>query len=289
MSVFKKALLAGVLMMTLFVFGGYAMAQDAAPAAAAPTAPKVQTQQGQTGVGMWFYTKGQFFGSAQIIFLIGMSIATVALIINFGLANRRINIVPVDTVAELEGLLTDKKFREAIDAAGADPSIFGQMMHAALSEASNGYGAMERALEETGDLESTKRVRKMEWLNVLGATGPMIGLFGTVYGMILAFEQIVASAGKPSPTQLAAGISTALVTTFWGLIVGIPAVAAMALIRNKIDSLTTEAMIEAEALLSRFKPGAAKKSGSSSGASAASGDSASGDKAAMATPKPRAD
>lgn len=286
MSVIKKALLAGVLMMTL-VFGGYAMAQDAAPAAPAPTAPKVQAQTGQTGAGMWFYTKGSLFGSAQIWLLIGMSVATVAMIINSVLANRRLTIVPVDTVGELEGLLTEKKFREAIDAAGADPSIFGQMMHAALSEASNGYGAMERALEETGDLESTKRVRAMEWLNVMGAIGPMIGLFGTVYGMIVAFEQIVAAAGKPSPTDLAAGISTALVTTFWGLIVGIPAVAAVALIRNKIDGLTTEAMIEAETLLGRFKPGAAKKTGSSS----SSGDAATGekDKAAMATPKPRAD
>lgn len=287
MSVIKKALLAGVLMVTMFVFGGYAMAQDAAPAAPAPTAPKVQAQKGQSGAAMWFWSPGSLFGSAQIILLIGMSIATVALVINFSLANRRLNIVPVDTVAELEGLLTEKKFREAIDAAGADPSIFGQMMHAALSEASNGYGAMERALEETGDLESTKRVRAMEWLNVMGAIGPMIGLFGTVYGMIVAFQSIVAAAGKPSPTDLAAGISTALVTTFWGLIVGIPAVAAVALIRNKIDGLTTEAMVEAEALLGRFKPGAAKKTGSSS----SSGDAASGekDKAAMATPKPRAD
>ncbi|MFA7238346.1 MAG: MotA/TolQ/ExbB proton channel family protein, partial [Phycisphaeraceae bacterium] len=203
MSVFKKALLAGVLMMTL-LFGGYAMAQDAAPAPAAP-APTVQAQQkGQSGAAMWFWSPGSLFGSAQIWLLIGMSIATVALIINFSLANRRLTIVPVDTVAELEGLLTDKKFREAIDAAGADPSIFGQMMHAALSEASNGYGAMERALEETGDLESTKRVRAMEWLNVMGAIGPMIGLFGTVYGMIVAFQSIVAAAGKPSPTDLAA-------------------------------------------------------------------------------------
>jgi biopolymer transport protein ExbB len=77
--------------------------------------------------------------------------------------------------------------------------------------------------------------------------------------MISAFNTIVEMGGKPQPADLAAGISTALVTTFWGLIVGIPAVAAAALIRNKIDAETTDTMVEAEALIDRFRPGGGKK------------------------------
>jgi len=217
-------------------------------------------------------------GSVLIWLLLLMSIATIALIIHFLLQNRRVTIVPEDLVGDLEGLLGERKFREAIQLAENDDSIFGEVMHAALTEASNGYGAMERAVEETADLASTRKLRSMELLNVFGAVGPMIGLFGTVYGMIVAFWTIVDAGGQPKPDQLAAGISTALVTTFWGLVVGIPAVASGALIRTKIESLVTEAMVEAEALIGRFRPGGGKKS-TSSGSSGGS---------QPASPKPKA-
>lgn len=217
-------------------------------------------------------------GSFLIWLLLLMSIATIALIIHFLLQNRRINVVPEDLVGDLEGLLGERKFREAIQLAENDESIFGEVMHAALTEASNGYGAMERAVEETADLASTRKLRGLELLNVFGAVGPMVGLFGTVYGMIVAFWTIVDAGGQPDPAQLAAGISTALVTTFWGLVVGIPAVAAGALIRTKIEALVTEAMVEAEALIGRFRPGGSRKS-SGSGSSGGS---------QPASPKPKA-
>jgi biopolymer transport protein ExbB len=121
----------------------------------------------------------------------------------------------------------------------------------------------------------------MEFLNVLGAVGPMIGLFGTVYGMIAAFYTIVDKGGQPNPADLAAGIATALVTTFWGLIVGIPAVAAVTLIRARIDANTVEGIMQAENLIGQFAPG--KKLTAASGAAAPAPAAGS----AAATPKPR--
>jgi biopolymer transport protein ExbB len=141
---------------------------------------------------------------------------------------------------------------------------------------------MERAIEETTDLLGSKRIRSVEILNVLGAVGPMVGLFGTIYGMIVAFQVIVDKGGQPDPAELAGGISTALVTTFWGLIVGIPAVAAGALIRNKIDGMMVEVMIRAEMLISQFQPGA-KKAAKPAAGSAAPAEAG----AAKAAPKPR--
>jgi len=114
-----------------------------------------------------------------------------------------------------------------------------------------------------------------------------MGLFGTVYGMILAFQQLVASGGSPDPAKLAAGISTALVTTFWGLIVAIPALAAYALIRNKIDALTSEGLVIAEELISPFKPGA-KRSSSSSSSSSSSASSSGSSSSARPQPQPQA-
>ena len=118
---------------------------------------------------------------------------------------------------------------------------------------------MMRALEQTADERATARLRRIELLNVFGQVCPMIGLFGTVYGMILAFGAIVASGGSADPVALAGGIGTALTTTFWGLVVAIPALAGYATLRNKIDELTVEATIVGEEILNNFRP---RKSGS---------------------------
>jgi len=114
---------------------------------------------------------------------------------------------------------------------------------------------MLRALARASEEYTADRLRRVEVLNVIGGVAPMVGLFGTVYGMILAFREIVAAGGSPDPVGLAAGIGTALTTTFWGLVVAIPALAGYALIRNTIDSLTSEATLEAEDLINRYQPG----------------------------------
>jgi biopolymer transport protein ExbB len=134
---------------------------------------------------------------------------------------------------------------------------------------------MIRALEQTSDELLTRRMRQIEILNVIGNVAPMIGLFGTVYGMILTFQGIVASGGRPDPVDLAGGIGTALTTTFWGLIVAIPSLAGYAIIRNNIDSLTSEATLQASELVSHFKPVAGQASTAAGAAAAATSASAS--------------
>ncbi|MEM1211318.1 MAG: MotA/TolQ/ExbB proton channel family protein [Planctomycetota bacterium] len=194
-------------------------------------------------------------GLAITWLLIAMSMASIGFALHLLIKNRRSAVLPVDTIDELEALIADKQYRDAIDLADDDPSYIGQLTSGALAEASNGYGAMERAIEEVGDAATTRMLRPIEYLNVLGNISPMIGLFGTVYGMILAFQQLVASGGSPDPAALAAGISTALVTTFWGLVVAIPALTCYALIRNRVDALTTEGLLAAEDIIRPFKPG----------------------------------
>jgi len=77
-----------------------------------------------------------------------------------------------------------------------------------------------------------------------------------VFGMILAFSKIVEEKGMPDPSQLAESVGVALVTTFWGLIVAIPALAVYAFMRNRIDALTSESMMLAQTIISAFRPGA---------------------------------
>ena len=105
--------------------------------------------------------------------------------------------------------------------------------------------------------ERTSRLyRKIEWLNLLGNVAPMLGLLGTVWGMIVAFGEIEAKGGKANPEDLAGGIMVALVSTFAGLVVAIPALAGYGIFRSRIEQMAMEASLVAEELLANFKPSA---------------------------------
>ena len=223
-----------------------------------------------------FFVSDDIIGQAIIILLVLLSVLSIGLTIKFALQFRRSNLVPGDSEEEMQALLSEKKFRDAIEYAKNDESYLGQVTSAALNEASNGYPAMERAIEEAGDAQTTKMLRPLEYLNVLGQVSPMLGLFGTVYGMIVAFQKLVEAGGGADPQTLAAGISTALVTTLWGLIVAIPALAAYSVIRNRVDAFTSDGMLVAEELVSVFKPGRKSGKGSSGGGSSSGGGKSGG-------------
>ena len=109
-------------------------------------------------------------------------------------------------------------------------------------------------MEEVMETRAAGLYRRIEYLNIIGNVSPMIGLFGTVYGMIRTFSTIVEQGGSPDPKALAGGISIALVTTFWGLLVAIPALSIFHLMRNRIDGLLAECAVEAETIIQFFKP-----------------------------------
>ncbi len=199
----------------------------------------------------------EILGSLIIWLLLALSIASIGLIGNLAMTNQRKMIIPPAIVDEARRLLATGDYRGALDLAARDPSDFSRILRAALNDASRGFAAVIRSLEQTADELATVRLRRIEYLNVLGQVSPMIGLFGTVYGMILAFQAIVMAGGNADPVLLAGGIGTALTTTFWGLVVAIPALTAYGVIRNKIDELSTEATLTAEDLLKQFRPKAA--------------------------------
>lgn len=198
--------------------------------------------------------KIELLGTAIIWLLLALSALCIGLIISIALETKREKIMPVSTVKAAKSALAKADYEGGLRAVSGDESFFARVLHAALQDASSGFGSMIRGLDQTAEELTIKRLRKVEPLNVIGGVAPMVGLFGTVYGMILAFREIVASGGTPNPVGLAAGIGTALTTTFWGLVVAIPALAGYALLRNKIDALTVEATREAEELINKFKP-----------------------------------
>lgn len=104
------------------------------------------------------------------------------------------------------------------------------------------------SLQESG----MRLMRKAQWCQIIGSVAPMVGLFGTVYGMIRAFNLLGQGTGGPRYEMLAEAISMALVTTFWGLLVAIPALFLYGVFQTRIESIVSEAALEAEAVLGRI-------------------------------------
>ena len=214
---------------------------------------QVEAPQTVSWFGHFLWTDDAL-GNLIIWLLLAMSGASIGFAMRLLLTYQKKKMLPQGTKKRIFDALAERQYREAIEISDQSPSLMCKIISSALHESPNGYVAMERAIEESSESETLKALRPLEYLNVLGNIAPMIGLFGTVYGMIHAFQQLVAHGGNAEPAQLAAGISTALITTFWGLIVAVPALTCYALIRNKVDSVASESVKIAEEMIRPFKP-----------------------------------
>ena len=192
---------------------------------------------------------GWFFG---IVFL-GLSFTMVALFVMNLLTARRENVVPVALVEGFEAHLNEKRYQEAYEMAKNDESFLGQVLSAGLAKLSAGYDQAIEAMQEVGEEENMKLDHRLSYMALIGTISPMVGLLGTVQGMIASFSVIANSPTTPKPSELAAGISTALFTTLVGLFIAIPAIAAYNILRNRVARLVLEVGILSEGLMSRFQ------------------------------------
>jgi biopolymer transport protein ExbB len=198
----------------------------------------------------------EWVGSSMIWLLILLSVVNVSMIGTLWNVNRRRRILPEKFAREVEGMLGAGDDAKALQLVSGEASDYSLVLRSALEQAPAGHAAMLRAAEQAGEEVAVKRFRRLEMLNVLGQVSPMIGLFGTVYGMIVAFQTIAGTGGNADPVMLASGIGTALVTTFWGLLIAIPALSAYAAIRNTVDAATLECVRRVERAIARFRPAA---------------------------------
>jgi len=199
-------------------------------------------------------SKAGWIGTLDMGLLYVGSIASVALIIQYFLAIRRTTLLPELTVAQIKTMFDERRFREALEFCQNDPSFVASVVHAGLIEAANGYDAMEKAMTEAAEERAARLFRQIEWLNLLGNICPMLGLWGTVYGMIVCFGTIASKGGTAAPADLAAGVMTALFSTFVGLVAAMPALSAYSILKSRIDQLSIEAALVAEELLANFRP-----------------------------------
>ncbi len=217
--------------------GGVVAGKDDAPA------PNLTMLQWLFQALGWLYT---------IVFLL-LSFVFVALVIMNVLSARQQQICPPELIANFEALLDEKKYQEAYELAKADDSFLGNVLSAGLGKLQISYEHAIEAMQEVGEEENMKLDHRLSYISLIGTISPMVGLFGTVDGMIRSFWVIATSGGTPKPSLLAQGVSTALLTTLVGLLIAIPAIAIYNILRNRVQRLVLEVGITSENLMSRFE------------------------------------
>lgn len=218
-----------------------AWAQDAAAGAAPPPEAGIS-------VGQWL-DYGGWVGWIIIL----CSVAMVALIIEHFVNIKREKIVPPEVIDELEALLQEQQYQEALELCETEKNFVTAMIGAALPKMSHGFEEMRDAAMNAAAIETAKLNQKISYLNLLANIGPMLGLFGTVYGMVSAFGQIVALGPAVTPKDLASGVQQALITTVDGLLVAMPCIGFGFYFKNKVISITNDLISIGEDMLERFR------------------------------------
>lgn len=240
----------------MFAFGIAAYAQDGEQQPAAEGAAGQQQQQqvntDEIG-GFWWLLKS---GGVPEIILIVMSIAGVTLVIEDFVSLRMDKLVPPVTLDDVEGAILDGNYDEAIDICESDDCYLTRVLHPALLKTDYGFDDMKEVLLASGEIESTKLQQKVGWLSLIAALAPMVGLLGTVSGMLSAFMIMAKNPDNATPATLAAGISGALVTTVSGLFVAIPLLFFYYFFRNRVMRAVQEVDKVSAQLLDNFKPNA---------------------------------
>ena len=235
----KKSTCLAVSALTLFLLAGRAWADQP------PTLLQLYVIDG--GWIVWFI-------------LVPLSLITIGLAVGYILTIRSSVLLPEMEQSQLAALLTAGQDKRALEFLADKGSFLAAVMTAGLKHLVGGSSAAIRAAEEVAEQRTVGLFRKVEVLSIIGNIAPMIGLFGTVYGMIMSFQKMAQATLTQRPVEVAAGgIRTALVTTFWGLLVGIPALCVYALFRSKIEALASNVMLKAEQLLEGYEQAAASK------------------------------
>ncbi|MBR6388068.1 MAG: MotA/TolQ/ExbB proton channel family protein, partial [Thermoguttaceae bacterium] len=202
----------------------------------------------QNYLSWMFHALGWFF---TIVFSL-LSLTMVALIVMNIVSLRRSVMAPEELTEEFGTLLDENKFQEAYELAKNDESLLGKVLATGLSRIPNGYEKATQAMQDVEQEETMRLEHQLGYLALIGNIAPMIGLFGTVVGMIASFQAIAAGGAAPSPQKLAEGIATALFTTELGLAIALPAIAAFDILKNRLSRFVLDVSVVSENFMGRF-------------------------------------
>jgi len=230
-------LLIGLLLVPLAIY-----AQDGGDAESGETAKP-------SGSSFWELMKA---GGSVGWFIVFCSFVSLALTIENFVNIKKDKFAPPEIVAELEALVEEGQYEDAVALCSANPNFFCNVVGPALAKVELGYDEMSKAMGEAGEEQATKVNMKISYLSLLGSVAPMLGLLGTVTGMITAFG-VIKTMQSPPPSMLAKGVEEALVTTAQGLFVAIPTLTVFFVIKNKTTQLIIEMGMICGEFIDKFK------------------------------------
>lgn len=213
-------------------------AESPAKSAAAPAAAGGDKPPARENMLQWAIRASGPIGACLLL----LSIYFTALVIRLFMEFRVSEAVPAALVEKLEAAIRDKKFQDAYDVCKDNDSFLARLVRTGIANLPNGRAEAKEAMQQVTEEMVTTLEMKISYLAIIGTLGPMIGLVGTIWGMIMSFQEIATAAGaQPRPEKVAEGISTALFITLEGVSLSVPAIFFFAFFRNRIAQMTMEA------------------------------------------------
>ncbi len=221
-----------------------APAAPAAPAAAAVDAPAETTElapaAGTTTTKKPSVVTQVIFGSGWLgvllwICLFGSGAAAVYFIVDCAILVRPQKIMPQILIDKVIGAMAEGDVLKALKACESEPGPMSNILSAGFNHVEEGYDIIQEAIGTSADLETERLMQHLTWISVCANIAPMLGLLGTVQGMIMAFDTL--GTGAPDVGALATAIAQALWTTAAGLVIAIPAITFYYGIRNNANRI----------------------------------------------------
>jgi biopolymer transport protein ExbB len=191
---------------------------------------------------MWFIKSSGLIG----LFILILSMYFVATIIRLFLELKMSVAAPPEEVAQCEQLLGARDFQGLYEFARSRTSFFSKLVSSGIAELQAGLPEARELMDREAEAETVDMERKISMLAVIGSLGPMIGLIGTLKGMIASFAVIALSDTQLKASQVAEGISEALLLTFEGVALAVPAIFFFAFFRNRVSQISVETLLLAD-------------------------------------------
>lgn len=202
---------------------------------------------------------GWFFG--PVLFLV--SIGLVTLIVLLAMDLRMGVAVPGAFVDDFTDMVNKRQFKQAFDLCRNDTSYLARVMTSGMGRLQYGIEDAREAAFNMVDSVRAGKENLITYLGTIGTLGPMIGLVGTVYGMILAFMELAVPGTTPRADKLADGISHALVVTLLGVALSVPAIFCYSFFKNRLTRIAMDTANLADDLLTQMYHNSKKTVGTS--------------------------
>lgn len=184
--------------------------------------------------------------------IFGLSVYFIALSSRLFLELRPTVAMPPDLMQDIQQKMEKRDYKGIYSSVKERDCLFTKITAAGMAELSNGLDEARDAMERVADVQVVEMEKKISMLAVLGTLGPMIGLLGTLQGMIKSFSVIAMSDTQLKASEVAEGISEALLLTFEGVALSVPAIYFFAVFKNRVMSITANTMLQADDFMKKL-------------------------------------